>query len=251
MAMRPKDRYQFVADFSNDLKHVLDLITSEARSTPNPFSTQPDLPKLYEAMQNAKMAENMDIQNVSQPQRSAYSVASHCPQCNASLMANAPFCPNCGIPLTASPKSVGDIHTPDSMPSTGKSSAQQGYVRAVDQVVTTSSQKPHTPRASTPAPTSTPQAFSENTASAASPSAWNSTPITPQGPSSSPKTTSSTSSKQVMQQQKPSGFTISTGLVIVVLIILIILIIIMIVLIITHIQHATGQIPYNVFTLLS
>ena len=251
MAMKPKDRYQFVADFSNDLKHVMNLITSEAKSTPNPFSTQPDLPKLYEAMQNAKMTENMDIQNIAQTPHSAYNVASHCPQCNATLMANAPFCPNCGISLTAGSNSVGGMYTPDSTPSMGRSSAQQGRVGASDQVVTTSSQKPQTSRVYTPTPTSTPQAFSENTPSSASPSAWNTASITPQGSSSSSKTTSGTSPKQVMQQQKPSGFTISTGLVIAVLIILIILIIIMIVLIITHVQHATGQIPYDAFTLLS
>ncbi len=247
MAMRPKDRYQFVADFANDLKHVLNLITSEAKSTPNPFSTQPDLPKLYEAMQNAKMVE--DLQDIAQTPRSAYSVASHCPQCNATLMANATFCPNCGISLTIDPHS-GDVRTPDGTPFMERDLAQQGRVGAVDQVVTTSSPNQMPPRAYTPAPTSTPQAFSGNTASSTNPSPWNTTPITPQSTSSSPRTTSSASDKQVMQQQKPSGFTISTGLVIAVLIILIILILIMIVLIVSHAQHATGQVPFVAFPLL-
>lgn len=251
MAMRPKDRYQFVADFANDLKHVLDLITSEAKSTLNPFSTQPDLPKLYEAMQNAKMAENMDIQNVAQTPRAGYGAVPHCPQCNATLMANAPFCPNCGLSLTVGPKSGGGVHTADNTPSLGMNSAQQGYAGSVDQVVTTSSQNPQTPRAYPPAPITSSQAFSENTMSSASPSPWNTTPITPQGTLSSSKTTHSTAPKQVMQQQKPSGFTISTGLVIAVLVILIILIIIMVVLIINHVQHATGQIPSRMFLLLS
>ncbi len=240
MAMRPKDRYQFVADFANDLKHVQDVITAETKSTPNPFSTQPDLPKLYEAMQNAKMVENIDIQNVVQTPRVTYGVASHCPECNASLMANATFCPNCGISLTAIPKSDNGTQPYDSStPSTGKNAIPQRRVGAVDQAVTTSSQNTQTPRAYTPIPTSS-----------TSHTPWNTTPITPPGASSSTRTTSSSATKQVMQQQKQSSFTISTGLVIAVLIILIILIIIMIVLIINHVQHATGLIHFAAFELL-
>ena len=248
MAMRPKDRYQFVAEFAQDLKRVLDLITSEAK--PNPYSTQPDLPKLYEAMQNAKMAENMGSQNVTQTSHSAYGAASHCPECNATLMANATFCPNCGISLTTGQKSVNAIHSPDSTPPIGRGSGQQGRVGATDQVITASSQNPQTPRAYTPAPIATPQTFSGNTASSANPSPWNTAPITPKGPPSSPHTTSSAATKQVMQQRKSSGFAISTGLVIAVLVILIILIIIMIVLIVSHAQHAVGQFPTVVYSML-
>ncbi len=249
MAMRPKDRYQFVADFVRDLKHVLDLITSEAKSSPNPYGTQPDLPKLYEAMQNAKMAEQMDIQNVVQTPRSAYDVAPHCPECNATLMANAPFCPNCGLSLTPNQQSGSSTHIPDSTPATGRGPIQQEQVGAVDSIVTASSHNPQMPRTYTPVPTSTPQAFSGNTPSPTHPSPWNTTPVVPQQPSSGTRANTNTSPRQAIQQ-KPSSFTISTGLVIAVLIILIILIIIMIVLIVNHTQHAIGPIPSIAFNTL-
>ena len=245
MAMRPKDRYQYVADFANDLKHVLDVISSEAKSMPNPYSTQPDLPHLYEAMQNAKMAENMDVQNVAQTPRSAYKMASHCPECNASLMASATFCPNCGITLTTSPTHGNGIHIPDyNTPSMGRIANPAAQAEFVDQVVTTSSQNPPIPRAYPSVPTSTPQTFSSNTATPQN-SSWSTTPVVPQD---LPSKTAYSSQKQSMQQ-KPSGFTISTGLVVAVLVILIILIIVMIVLIVTH-AHAVGQIPYLAFALL-
>ncbi|GAC1425704.1 MAG: hypothetical protein PVSMB2_23860 [Ktedonobacteraceae bacterium] len=246
MAMRPKDRYQFVADFAHDLKHVMNLITSEVKSTPNPYSTQPDLPKLYEAMQNTKMADNTDIQHVAQVTRSAYGASFHCPQCNATLMANAPFCPNCGISLTTGINSDGSTRTPESTPSMGKGSIPQGHSSGIDQVVASSPSNLQTPRVYTSIPTSNPQAFSEKTAPSDKSSPWNTAPVMPQGPSPASKTPSGRTNKQVMQQ-KSSRFTISTGLVLAVLTILIILIIIMIVLIINHAQHTVGQISVIAF----
>ena len=242
MAMRPKDRYQYVADLANDLKHVLGVISAESKSMPNPYSTQPNLPQLYEAMQNANMAENTDVQNVAQTPRSAYNMASHCPQCNASLMASATFCPNCGITLTVSPNSGNGVRIPDSTPSIGRIANQSAQAKSVDQAVTTSSQNPPIPRAYPSVPTSTPQTFSSNTAPPQN-SSWSTAPVVPQGPSSNPKTTPTHTAQKQSMQQKPSGFTISTGLVIAVLVILIILIIIMVVLIISHTQHAASLLP--------
>jgi cobalamin biosynthesis Mg chelatase CobN len=193
-------------------------------------------------MQNARMAEAMDVQNVAQtPQPTYGAVASHCPECNATLMANTTFCPNCGISLTPVPKSSGSVHTPDSTPSMGRIPVQQGRMGSADSIVTSVPQNQQTPRAYTPAPTPRPSAPSGNATSSMSPSPWSTAPVTPPTPASNPKTTASTvPQQQVMQQQKPSGFTISTGLVIVILIVLIILIIIMIVLIVSHIQLAMG-----------
>src|SRR5439155_5069152 len=61
MAMKPKDRYQSVAEMSNDLKQGLLLLpsstqpptTNSARPV-DPHSTQPDLPQLFESIQNAQ-----------------------------------------------------------------------------------------------------------------------------------------------------------------------------------------------------
>ncbi|HYK87058.1 MAG TPA: serine/threonine-protein kinase, partial [Ktedonobacteraceae bacterium] len=60
MAMRPRDRYQTVAEFSNDLRRVVAALpTASAQTAPparpvDPNSTQPDLPLLYDAIQKAK-----------------------------------------------------------------------------------------------------------------------------------------------------------------------------------------------------
>ncbi len=243
MAMRPKDRYQFVADFAHDLKQVLDSITFTGKSVPNHYSTQPDLPHLYEAIQDAQVAQNLGPQNIAQTQvpRSAHGTPLHCPQCNATLMANVAFCPNCGLPFSSSPNSGSGVRIADNTPSTGKERVQQGRGGTVDQTITTTPHNQQMPRAYTPVPTPTPQALSSNTAPSDTPSPWNTAPIIPQGASHA-QTTSSASSKQAMQQ-KPvtSGFTINPGLVIVVLIILVILIIIMITLLINHAHQAMNQ----------
>lgn len=245
MAMRPKNRYQFVADFANDLKYVLSAITAEmqqVKPTPNPYGTQPDLPQLYDDMQNAKA---QGIQNTVQPQTPypTQRTAFHCPQCNATLMANATFCPNCGVSLS---NIRGDVRIPGSSPAMG-TGFTQGRVGDVDQTVTTSPQNQQVQRAYTPLSPSTPAVPENATSDTISP--WNTAPIVPQGPSH-PNTTSGTSPEQVVQQKTSSGFTLSPGLVIAVLLILIILIIIMIVLIVNHAQHTLGQFPFVAFTML-
>ena len=238
MAMRPKDRYQFMADFAHDLKQVLDSIISTGKPVPNPYSTQPDLPHLYEAIQDARVAQNPGPQNIAQTQapRSAHGTPLHCPQCNATLMTNVAFCPNCGLPFSSSPNSGGGA-----TPSTGKEVVQQGRGGTVDQTITATPHNQQMPRAYTPVPTPTPQALSSNATPSDTPSPWNTAPIIPQGASRA-QTTSSASSKQAMQQ-KPvtSGFTINPGLVIAVLIILVILIIIVIALLINHAHQAINQ----------
>ncbi len=250
MAMRPKDRYAFVADFAKDLKHVLDLIMAETKATPNLYHTQPDLPDLYESMQNAKTAESMDVQNSAQTPRSAYGVASHCPQCNATLMANAPFCPNCGLVFSPTSRSNSGTRTPDTTPVSGRSSGSQDSVQqdhsgVPDPVVTAPVQNSQTPRAYMPV--SNQQTVSGKTTSSASPSPWETVPVVPYQTSSAQHIPSGTSPRQIAQQKSP-GFTVSTGLVLTVLIILIVLIIIMIVLIVNHAQHGAISIPVAAFS---
>ena len=251
MAMRPKDRYQFVADFMNDLKRVIDTLASEVKPTPNPYSTQPDLPQLYEAMQNAKVMESQHIQNVPQTPNSTYSFAPHCPQCNATLMANATFCPNCGMSLPIPSHNGGMMPIADHTPLIEKEAVQQAHVEMIDQTINASPRDQQTPRVYTSE--STAQTFPKNMAPSDTPSPWSTAPVVPQKSSRPTTTTNTTSSGQVMQQQKSasSGFTISPGLIIVVLIILIILIIVMIVLLINHAYHPTGQMlpPFNPFPL--
>src|SRR5579883_1144505 len=106
MAMKPKDRYQSVADFSRDLRMVLKAlpastippVTSERPI--DPHSTQPDLPMLYEAMQNAQAAAGPSSQPA--PSQQSAPVVVRCPRCGTELPRSAPYCPRCGNPLSSS-----------------------------------------------------------------------------------------------------------------------------------------------------
>ncbi len=115
MAMKPKDRYQSVADLRNDLQIVLGALptsTIPAALAPrvvDPNSTQPDLPMLYETIQEAKAQ-----QAATSAQRSAVT-SQNCPRCNAQLLPNASFCPICGSSLNSTPR--------DNVPSTPREPA--------------------------------------------------------------------------------------------------------------------------------
>jgi serine/threonine protein kinase len=111
MEMKPKDRYQSVADFGNDLRMVLAALPSTQQSpstrsprSADPHSTQPDLPLLFEEMQNAQgkmepASADTSAMPGSQPPIPA-STTILCPHCNAELARQAAFCPHCGKSLT-------------------------------------------------------------------------------------------------------------------------------------------------------
>ncbi len=95
MAMKPKERYQTVADFSNDLRRVAAAIPAPpaAPARPvDPHGTQPDLPQLYDAIQAA--ADAGRPQNP--PQQPPLAAINTCPRCGATLLPQASFCPRCG-----------------------------------------------------------------------------------------------------------------------------------------------------------
>jgi serine/threonine protein kinase len=107
MAMKPKDRYQSVAEFAHDLKMVLDAFPSSpplsttARPL-NPNSTQPDLPQLYETLQATKDSTNPASTSPTTLPSSVSSASSPtCPRCNTPLTPQAMYCPRCGTPLTS------------------------------------------------------------------------------------------------------------------------------------------------------
>ncbi len=105
MAMKPKDRYQTVADFSRDLRLVLKALPASTippvvNGRPvDPHSTQPDLPMLYEAMQSAQAA-GQAAQQV--PAQTPAPARARCPRCGTELSRAAPYCPRCGSPLSPS-----------------------------------------------------------------------------------------------------------------------------------------------------
>ncbi len=226
MAMRPKDRYQFVADFANDLQRIMVSITTEvqqAKPTATSYSTQPDLPMLYEAMQDAKAAENQSTPSISQtpvPQSTLGSL-SQCPQCNTTLMQSATFCPNCGISLGNSSRSGADVRT-----SIGNEQMQQGYDGGVGQTITSTPHKQPISRTYVPISTPTPP---NNI------SPWNTASVVPQVPSY-PNTISDVSSQKAVQQTPPhSSLTVSPKLVLATLLLLILFVLIMVVLLMNHV----------------
>jgi len=244
MAMRPKDRYQHVADFANDLKRVAASLpvpvqqsSQQVPKVPNPYSTQPDLPMLYEAIQNTNAAN----QNIQKDAQNTF----HCPRCNATIMQNAPFCPNCELPFAHTTNSGSNIRSADNTPPlTGRNSPPPEQRGFADQTIPPASQNQLTPRAyipaSTPPPTPNVGITSEDV------SAWNTVSVTPQKPI---RTSSPVPVQATQQKKQSSGFAIGPGLVLVVIVILIILIIIMVVLLISHATHATGLLPTLAFHL--
>ena len=146
MAMRPRDRYQTVAEFSNDLRRVVAALpVASASSAPppsrpiDPNSTQPDLPLLYDAIQKAKENAAQGSQNVvvnpvapeikpAEPQ-----LATTCPRCGATLLPKASFCPSCGTAVNNA-AFRGPVNTAmkDTGVSASKASVQQHMLSSHD-----------------------------------------------------------------------------------------------------------------------
>lgn len=111
MAMRPKDRYPSVAELSADLKRIAAALPGpqppQAMPLPNnPYSTQPDLPLIYEAINVAKAHTDQKPADAgASPKAKDTSVAPHfCPRCQAPLQQQAAYCPRCGTSLSNTPK---------------------------------------------------------------------------------------------------------------------------------------------------
>jgi serine/threonine protein kinase len=109
MAMKPKERYQSVAEMSKDLKSVLAALpassppsmTNSTRQV-DPHSTQPDLPQLFESLQNAQAAQ--DISSPYAQPSFGPATPIRCPHCNAQVRPQATFCPQCGLSLSSTPQ---------------------------------------------------------------------------------------------------------------------------------------------------
>jgi serine/threonine protein kinase len=110
MALKPKERYQYVADFASDLRQIaLALSNSPTPPTPpkrsvDPHSTQPDLPGLYDALQEAKDQAGQssgDSSPGTQPMLPPNASNITCPRCGKSLAPRAVFCPHCGTALSS------------------------------------------------------------------------------------------------------------------------------------------------------
>jgi serine/threonine protein kinase len=172
MAMRPRDRYQNVADFASDLKKVIAALPvppPPPQRPIDPHSTQPDLPMLYEALQAAKENKTANPPDTSTspmgtPASATPSASDVCPRCNAPLAASASYCPQCGTSLNNFSKNnspvahlrAKDISAEETMLVRPQAQAQQvisgqraGSVPAASKPITTS-QTPAVPE--TPVP---------------------------------------------------------------------------------------------------
>lgn len=110
MALKPKDRYQSVADLAHDLQRVaaaLSLPPHPPHSTPpntaDTHRTQPDVSMLYETMQsNTEEMSNPDSPaDTPSSQRTPSSDPSalgstHCTRCHTLLPPHTLYCPRCG-----------------------------------------------------------------------------------------------------------------------------------------------------------
>lgn len=124
MAMKQKDRYPSVAEFSHELRTVLLALPSSTQppgsgnSRPiDPHGTQPDLPLLFEAMQDQRAQAAQDASTKPAPpptmpppatppgpstrQTQSNSAGNlRCPRCDTELTRPSVACPRCGTPLT-------------------------------------------------------------------------------------------------------------------------------------------------------
>lgn len=117
MSMKPKERYQSVAEFSHDLKTVFDALPNQSQPrTVDSHSTQPDLAMLYESLQ-----EQQEQAQGQQPGSYAVTpdrgspvtpvVQTTCPRCGEPLTTKSVFCPHCGSPLTGAAQSSQPVVT--------------------------------------------------------------------------------------------------------------------------------------------
>ena len=192
MAMRPKDRYQFIIDFAEDLRKVMVALSIPPTPTPprsshliDPHSTQPDLPQLYEAIQAAQEKPNDPNQkavSTNAPIVPSRPTAASCPRCNAPLTAQTQFCPRCGTPLASSaPHLRGIAHD---------ISAEQTVIVTPSQIVQAvprTTQRASSTTKSNPSTTSSTSSASSNSFSSNHPAPMATqvppTPFPPQGPS--------------------------------------------------------------------
>lgn len=137
MALRPNERYQYVADFANDLKNIIAAFpnSSAGSKLKDPNSTQPDLADIYDALQAAKGQANQQ-QSPNMPQTPSQPASGNatlrCPRCQNPLAPNAAFCPRCGTPLRQPGNMMGNsaphasVNVAPSDKNIGSSQVQRG-----------------------------------------------------------------------------------------------------------------------------
>ncbi len=254
MAMRPRERYQSVADFANDLQKVVTLMpgssgglndTQPVDPTQNPYKTQPDLPMVYDMIQQTKSGQSQqqdsessasqipsNVQSVQAAQMVAVPPSAPvtppipvtqemCPNCGGLHKVSASFCPHCGASL----------HNDQGL-------SNSGNVRAVYPV----QEDGQASFAASPSPQHQPITIQQDE-SLDSVTPWNTA-------SSSPRTNATSRTSSPSQQTIPpatgsSSLNIGLILVVILLVILIALVIILVVLLVQHAHQDVMPLHYQ------
>ena len=260
MAMRPRERYQSIADFANDLQKVVALMpgspsvsynTQPVNPAQNPYKTQPDLPMVYDMIQQAKAVQaqahdsESSAEQIASNVQQAQSIAATpipytpplkqevCPRCGAPHKVGASFCPHCGASLhgeqgpSNSGSHVASTHQVAQQPFTITPAPVSQNQQSVMQQDTLSS--PQSPVVASAVVQTQPDAID-------SVPSWNTG-------SASPSISTSTGSTSTTQSGQPaprmsSSPNIGLLLVILLVVILLILVIILVVLLVQHAHQA-------------
>jgi serine/threonine protein kinase len=273
MAMRPEKRYQTVAEFSQDLQGVLTALPMQqppkAAREVSPYSTQPDLPLLYDAIQEAKEQKEQTSSDTSakpasqpppapspNPSFSPAPYPTNCPRCNTELTPGAAFCPQCGYSLANMPKANPAPQAPrppTESKTTGRNPSEKnkapGYGISTDETMMIAPQKQISTRApvagipmlpdARPRPLPIPNAWPDSQNGPRSPDIGRTNTTTPgPGPQNSPSTKGNvqTPSHVGSNSSAPtSGYHLSTTLIMIgIFIVLLIAFILILVLTVIH-----------------
>lgn len=259
MAMRPKERYQSVADLTNDLKKVVALMpappaisfdTQPIGPTQNPYKTQPDLPMMYDRIQQTRASQQAQ-QQTNEP--TVAQVASHaqpvqigaappttppisqelCPYCGAPHKIGASFCSRCGKPLRVEQKPSS---TNSGQPMATKQATPSAAIAASTPISPPEGQSiQQRTSAASASPRPVPSLMAQQ-ADTDIVSPWNTAPITP--PTSSGTASSQSQMGQPAPDDDAARLNIGLILVVVLVIVLIILMVILVILLMQRMHQA-------------
>lgn len=160
MAMRPKGRYQSVAEFAHDLQMVMSHLPTPPPmpakpATPNPHTTQPDLDDVYDQMvADGRIPAAPDQAGpASTPQQQTQSRS--CTHCGSLLPTGAATCPNCGASVIPAQPSSARVNAVNAAQARQQAGGQGSFTPNNTMLKQAVSNPSLPPVAQTPSPAST------------------------------------------------------------------------------------------------